>query len=294
MSSLDLPRRELSTPSAVGSKGPAMGTWVVDGKRPSAMTDSTGKKIIFYLPRAPRGMATHNSASSSVLASPTTNATYLGSSQEESGEDRVAHLAFQPQPRQSLKEMLAGQFVGPPENPFKYNYIISDANMPDFSEFDDESDEELWNINDLINWGDDSASDEAEHDSTVQEAIPREKCFCDGSITCKFGQSASVECVSRAVSMSRQLLQHFDTGVVSSFRRNQVRHQALVRGTMTSPSASRSFAVKGGRQHIANSPITPSRIRKHTRTASGSMILIGEISSKRNGIDNRMKARAAV
>jgi len=165
--------------------------------------------------------------------------------------------------------------IGPPEAFYPFKSIGADGNViDDDTEYSDDDDENLWNIHDFIDFGEDSSdSDQEGEDNDVTPT--------KASLT-----HASQRQFSPAVNGSAHgLLRHFDKGVVTSFRRNQHRHQTLLRRPPISTSG--LYGLKGGRHTAANTPISPLRKRKPTRSMSSSMLPLNGVAAKRRVINHK-------
>lgn len=181
------------------------------------------------------------------------------------------------------EHLLGGQVMGPPEAfyPFKSvgpdGQVLEDADEDD--DDDDDDDDNLWNVHDFIDFGDGSSDDEKEGgEDTEVPPSPADPAAAGSNTTATNAGSA------------HNLLEHFDRGVVTAFRRNQHRHQALLRRPMPSSSLRGGGAIKGGRHIAANSPISP--LRKHKPSSSFSRIaspLVG-VSAKRRVVNTRRRS----
>jgi hypothetical protein len=171
--------------------------------------------------------------------------------------------------------LLGGQVLGPPEAFYPFRSVGPDGRLLDHDDDnhgdddDDDDDEQMLNVNDFIDFGDGSSS--GDNDDRDDDLATIESSTSDAGMTSPtiWNPPSAPETVasSPTVTSAQSLLDHFDRGVVTSFRRNQHRHKMLlkspVRGqmSMAAPTVSGS-AIKGGRFAAANSPITPKRKRK--------------------------------
>lgn len=167
---------------------------------------------------------------------------------------------------QGSEFLLGGQVLGPPEAFYPFKCISADGNVIEDDEGDDdEDDENLWNVHDFIDFGDGSSdSDQNTANNTEVPPSPATSTMADLASTL-----AKSEPASASKNTAQELLDHFDRGVVNAFRRNQHRHQAILRRPQhrefmgSGPaSAKAGSAIKGGRTVAANSPISPLRKRK--------------------------------
>lgn len=168
--------------------------------------------------------------------------------------------------------LLGGQVLGPPEAFYPFRSVGPDGRVldPDDNdeEDDDDDDEQMLNVNDFIDFGDGSSCDE---NDDRDEDLATIASTSDGDMTSptNWNPPSVPDTAASSPSMvtAQSLLDHFDRGVVTSFRRNQNRHKMLLKSpvrsqiSMDAPTVHGS-AIKGGRYAAANSPITPRRKRK--------------------------------
>ena len=175
---------------------------------------------------------------------------------------------------QGSEFLLGGQVLGPPEAFYPFRSIGADGNVvEDDDDDEDEDDENLWNVHDFIDFGDGSSDSEANaDDGTEVPPSPATSMIANPASTPAPtpGQTAAkTEAAWTSKSTAQEMLDHFDRGVVTAFRRNQHRHQALLRRPQhrefmgSGPASTKAgSAIKGGRAIAANSPISPLRKRK--------------------------------
>lgn len=163
---------------------------------------------------------------------------------------------------------ITDSMTGPAEAFFPWTYVDADGTYAQDSSSvaaSDCDDEDLWNINDLFNFGGDTSGDEGEEASDESPTGAEE--------TPAPSSTPARPTTARSEDQVHPLLDHFSKGVVSSFRFAQDRHQLL-----SSTSVSRESlafgnphmdgtlrGVKAGRLQHANTPITP--VRKPKRAA---------------------------
>ncbi len=266
-----------------------MGSWIADPNKPIAVIDCTGKRMVIYPARNPSkrdanvfGQAV--STDSSIAATSPRNS-FVGlvggiddsdndrsdfSSQEcggpmlSAGANLIMPGLFHG--AQGSEFLLGGQVLGPPEAFYPFKSISADGNVIEDDEGDDdEDDENLWNVHDFIDFGDGSSdSDQNTANNTEVPPSPSTSTMADLASTPAEAQPASA-----SKNTAQELLDHFDRGVVNAFRRNQHRHQTMLRRPQhrefmgSGPaSAKAGSAIKGGRTVAANSPISPLRKRK--------------------------------
>lgn len=160
-----------------------------------------------------------------------------------------------------LDNALGGQALGPPEAFYPFTSVSTDGtvihdNLSSYDE-DDMDDEDLWNVEDFVDFGDNSSDEEggAEDDSGNTTADPL--------------SSTPVRPTTKD-SEAHALLNHLKGGIVGAFRRNQHHHQLLSRNAATRESLAFSGpygqgtlrGIKKGSLAAANTPITPMRRQK--------------------------------
>jgi hypothetical protein len=168
-----------------------------------------------------------------------------------------------------LDTLFGGHAVGPPEAFYPFvsinsNGVITQDDPSSSFDDDDMDDDELWNIQDLIDFGEETSDEEVpgpieEEDSSTSPT--------DMPSTPLRPTTASSE------DQVHPLLNHLDRGVVGAFRSNQIRHQLLMRNTASRESLAFSGpyrqgtlrGIKGGRLAAVNTPITPPRKTKSVK-----------------------------
>ena len=301
-------RRPATTPTPASRRhGPSMASWVVDPTKPIAVIDSTGKTMLIYA--APRSVKKSESAfisslSSSATASPRTSMagvtnTFDGAfddsendrsdpSSQEQSTTMLGSAANLMMPgllhgAPGMEHILGGSVLGPPEAFYPFKSIDSNGMLLDDNgdedEDEDDDPEDLLNIQDFIDFGDDSSDIE---DQMIDDS--------DSTLLAKplSDTPSKTSAMSAQRSSSIDLLQHFDKGVVASFRRNQTRHQSLLRR----PSA--TYGIKGGRHFAAHTPMSPSK-RKASRSISSTFSPFNGVTARRKVANKTHKrARSAV
>ena len=280
-----LVRRPLTTGSS-RPRGPSMGSWIADPTKPIAVIDKTGKHIIFYPAKRPvHQVTTQASSNSSTLNSPTTTSfARLAGALDESENDRsdgTSHgLPSTLLPGTDF--MMSGLFndmtgtgpINPGQVTGQPQAFYSLGNFDQYGNYQDDEDEDYsdddyeneLNMDDFIDFGDATSDSEAVASDDNDDAA---------SLVDQTTSQTPTQALTRTEprkelhkSPSSDLLEHFDRGVVSSFRRNQNRHQNLLRCPLVNTSL---YAIKGGRHTAMNNPISPLRKRKVGQTFGGSL-----------------------
>ncbi|KAI9790933.1 MAG: hypothetical protein M1833_001732 [Piccolia ochrophora] len=310
-----LPFRRPSKPNTSRRVGPSLGSWVADPSKPIAVIDSTGKRMIIYPAQRPTikdsnlfGPPT-SSNSSFVSTSPQpVNARVVDDSEMDrsdfsnqensttligSGTNLMMGGLLQGIPGHEY--LLGGHILGPPEAFYPFMTIGQDgAVIENDIEEDDDDDEGMLNVNDFIDFGDDSSGSEKE-DGGLQPppTTPVEKASVVGGNVPSLSSSRNAKETS-----ANSMLHHFDRGVVTAFRRDQHRHKLLHSrpSLRTHPSFGPSpFAngiIKGGRYAAANKPISPRR-KQRLRSSSGSA-LIGFEAKRRAAVNAHRRHKSGL
>lgn len=182
-----------------------------------------------------------------------------------------------------MEHILGGSVLGPPEAFYPFKSIDANGMLLDDEEEDDDDDdddpEDMLNLQDFIDFGDDS--DSVDHMLDDSDSTLLAKPLTD--------TPSKTPGMSVQQSSSIDLIQHFDKGVVASFRRNQTRHQSLLRR----PSA--TYGIKGGRQFAANRPINPSKKRQASRSLSSTFSPFNGVTARRKVANkSHMRTRTAL
>jgi hypothetical protein len=160
-----------------------------------------------------------------------------------------------------------GQALGPPEAFYPFVSINADGNMTQdghSSSFDEDDieDDEMWNIQDLIDFGDDTSDEEVDNDNDNDSG--------DSNNAANPSSTPGRPSTACSEEQAHPLLNHLNSNIVGAFRRNQTRHQLLSRNAASRESLAFSGrygtgtirGIKGGRLAAANTPITPMRKSK--------------------------------
>lgn len=256
-----------------------MGTWTVDTTKPCAVIDSTGENMIIRpatRPSRPDRMALSiaNSTASTATTSPIVSQPPLATAPDDSGIDPSG---FQSQasmyeyhdpvlgPGSDMVAASAPLVTGHSRQPSKDNlfsassvFLPRDAmgNLSSFfvvEDLDDDDDDDV-NIDDFIDFGDDSSEDQDQavgDDSALTSPITAD---CPGPTQLK---TPSPD----ATTASDDLLKHLDKHFVSAFRRGQPHQQPQSRSRPGNLPLN-SYSLKGGTQAAVNCPMGAQKKRK--------------------------------
>ncbi|KAI9371865.1 hypothetical protein BJX61DRAFT_485522 [Aspergillus egyptiacus] len=259
-------------------RGPIMGTFVADPHKPVALVDCTGKHLVIIPAYASSRHDWLESAATSVCGtannSPRATTMHL---LDESDTDALVspNMDLSPMLASSANLMMTalgndiapgGQVMGPPEAFYPSRDFAIDSS---FEEDDDDDDPEAQlNVDDFIDFGDGSSGDESDK-AFDEEALASPMAVTGGTPTPN--RSADPQQASSA----ERFLNHLDRGIVTAFRRNHNRYQALLRlpqhrEFMPANSPSRPASVFRHARHADQR--TPTRKRKASGYAGGEAV----------------------
>ena len=249
---------------------PRLGSWIHDASKPFAVLDSHGKKLIMFKAKVNRRY-NHNGASARPQARTYTrdsDADAAGPLEQMSpmisnSGNLMMSAMFTP-----LDQYLNGQALGPPEAFYPFTSVNADGTIaqdsPSSYDEDDLDDEDLWNVEDFLNFGEESSAD---GDEGGEEQDPSS----DSHGTIEPSSTPARPNTATSEDQLNPLLAN--SGLVGAFRRNQNRHQLLSRSAVSRESLAFSGpyaqgtlrGIKGGRLAAVNAPITPLRKQKLTK-----------------------------
>ena len=260
-----------------------MGTWIVDSTKPCAVIDSTGETMIIRpatCPSKPNNVSASiangikSNANTSPLCAQLKLVTAIdgggvdlgGFSSQASmyeyndpvlgpGSDMVATSASVPSGH-SRQPSMDHPFAAPSV------FLPMDAmgNVSSFFENeglndeDEEDDDALLNIDDFIDFGDDSSED--------GDQIAGEDSASTSPVTAEDSGPVQLKRPSPNTLMtSADLMKHLDSHIVSAFRRGQPHHQPQSRSRHGNPLLN-NYALKAGKQAAASAPMGTQKKRK--------------------------------
>lgn len=289
--------------------GPTLGSWVADPTKPIAIVASSGKQLIVYPAQRPtnRGgkvFPTIASCSkSSAQISPRTPAPQLAApfyptvtdesevERSEMSSQGTATPMLGASPNLVMSglglgsgNMLSGHALGPPEAFFPFHSIGADGKVvlggldADDDDDDDDDGEDLLNIEDFIDFGQDSEDSDHEGRSN-SESLQSPKVGLSDQTDADATPTASPSAQSSPVN----LYDHLNRGKVTAFRRNQFDNDSSV----YRPSSSSSFGVPNAiksNAFVAASSFGPLKKRKLSDDFSPS-VANSPAFAKRRAID---------
>ncbi|KAI4216179.1 MAG: hypothetical protein LQ349_009119, partial [Xanthoria aureola] len=269
--------------------GPTLGSFVTNPTKPVAVVAKDGKELIIYPAQRPasRGGKVFpsivSSGQSSVQASPRTavarmtapsHPTATDDSELERGEMSSQGLTtpmLSASPNLMMSglgfgsvNMLSGHAMGPPEAFLPFQSIGADGTMmidgldvgyDDISS--EEEGEDLLNIGDFINLGEDSEDSDQDAESMIESGLSP-------------ATSSPTQSAAKATSMApsptqSSFLDHLDNGMVTAFRRNQYDSESNETNTFGQASKSpfcMANAIKANVFAASNTPLGSSGKRK--------------------------------
>ncbi|EEQ84095.1 hypothetical protein RJZ56_000580 [Blastomyces dermatitidis] len=276
-------------------RGPLRGTFVADPHKPVAVVAPNGAQLILIPPYSTSRHDWLESATQSLCNtannSPRPTAATLA-------DDSDTDALVSPMQPNNLSPMLSsnanlmitalgsdsvGQITGPPEAFYPSNGLLS------FDEEDEDDDSEgVLNVNDFIDFGNGS-SDEEDLDKAFDAAEDLASAVGAGSPSLtmnNISMTTTTDFVSPVNNNSAErLLNHLDRGIVTAFRRNHSRYQALIRlpqhrEFVPANSPSRPASVFRRSKYIDNK--TPTRRRTGVTYTGGEAVRRKLVESHRS------------
>lgn len=251
--------------------GPRLGSWVTDASKPFAVLDTRGKKLVMFKARTGRRNSMSNAGHPTPLP-------YMDDEEHDLNDMTQMSPMISNSANMMMSAMytpmdsLGGQALGPPEAFYPFvsvannGQVTTDMGSSSFDE-DDIDDDDLWNIGDLIDFGDEATTDEE------QGPAGEEDDSCGSQEMGLPSSGTGRPSTANSDDHNQNLLNHLNSGIVGAFRRNQTRHQLLSRNSASRDSlafggrygSGTIRGIKGGRLAAANTPITPMRKTKVQR-----------------------------
>ena len=266
-----------------------MGSWIADPDKPIAVIDSTGKRMVIYPALRQAGTdrsmvgGLADSQSSTVSGSP--QRTHVGlygdmdtqhnsvSSSEQltpviSSSTRVM-MGAPYDGRFENEYLVSGQALGPPEAFYPFMSVDEHVAAQPLEEDDDDDDDDeiMLNVNDFIDFGDGSSDSEDDGDPKFADDFAALSTANTKGAYPVLGSSGGSR-GDKGPFGTQSLLDHFDRGVVTAFRRNQSRHKLLFSRpqlrdyTTLGSTSSLESATRFGSMAASQMTISPSRKRR--------------------------------
>lgn len=226
-------------------RGPLRGTFVADPHKPVAVVAPNGTQLILIPPYASSRHDWLESAANS-LSNTATNSPRQANLEDSDDTDAASPI---PMLSTNANLMMAavgsdadGQVMGPPEA------FYPSRRTSDSGEDDPDDSEAILDVNDFIDFGDGSSDEDGVENQYESDALT-------SPVTHSAIDSATPtpNRGSEVVNSAERFLNHLDRGVVTAFRRNHSRYQALIR-------------LPPHREFVpANSPSRPASVFRRTR-----------------------------
>lgn len=239
-----------------------MGSFVPDPNKPVALVDGTGKHLVIIPAYASSRHDWLDSAANSIPGtannSPRATTMHLI---DESDTDALAspnHADFSPMLASGANLMMTalgndiapgGQVMGPPEAFYPSRDLTIDSS---FEDDDDEDPESGLNVEDFIDFGNGSSDDDMD-EKPFDDELTSPAVTSTVPITGAESPTPTRAAESQQANSAERFLNHLDRGIVTAFRRNHNRYQALLRLPQH-----REFMP-------ANSPARPASVFRHAR-----------------------------
>ncbi|KAJ6167378.1 hypothetical protein N7497_000221 [Penicillium chrysogenum] len=253
-------------------RGPIMGTFVADPHKPVALVDCTGKHLVIIPAYASSRHDWLDSAANSMPGtantSPRQTTLHLV---DESDTDALAspnQMDFSPMLASSANLMMTA--LGNDLTPGGQDFTIDSS----FEEDEEDDPESALNVDDFIDFGNGSSDEDEDLDKQFDDDA------LVSPMATPFGKSLGTPTPTRKSELQpanseERFLNHLDKGIVTAFRRNHNRYQALLRlpqhrEFMPANSPARPASVF--RHAKNNDQRTPTRKRKSNNVAGGEAV----------------------
>lgn len=256
-------------------RGPILGTFIADPNKPVALVDCTGKHLVIipayassrhdWLESATdslNGTANNSPRATTMHVIDESDTDALGSPSRPDHSPMLSSGANLMMTALGNDATPGGQVMGPPEAFYPSRDFAVDSS---FEEDDDDDGEAALNVDDFIDFGNGSSDEET--DKPFDEGLTSP--MVAGTPTPNRGAE------SHQWSNEERFLNHLDKGIVTAFRRNHNRYQALLRlpqhrEFMPANSPSRPASVFRHARHA--DPRTPTRKRKPSTHVGGETV----------------------
>ncbi|KAK2845250.1 hypothetical protein FQN49_005904 [Arthroderma sp. PD_2] len=237
--SLSADAEEAKADSSAPQRGPLRGTFIADPHKPVAVVAPNGRQLILIPPYASSRHDWLESAAGSLVNtannSPRAGALHTIDDSDTDALVSPRNTEMSPMLSSNANLMMSalgndsvGQVMGPPEAFYPTNGYSMDAS---YDEEEDDS-EAMLNVDDFIDFGDGSSDDEGQLDDMDDPTSPT----APSTIGCltptprrASGVATEDDQTPTQASSAERLLNHLDRGIVTAFRRNHNRYQALIR-----------------------------------------------------------------
>lgn len=217
-------------------RGPIMGTFIADPSKPVALVDCTGKHLVIIPAYASSRHDWLESATNSLCgtANNSPRAATMHLVDESDTDAIVSPTAMLSSSANLMMTALGndatpgGQVLGPPEAFYPPRAFTLDSSFEDDDDDDDDDDDEaMLNVDDFIDFGNGSSDEEIEKPSDEDDlrTSPMIISAAPTAGTPDLNRGGDTHHGTNA----ERFLNHLDRGIVTAFRRNFNRYQALLR-----------------------------------------------------------------
>ncbi|KLJ08201.1 hypothetical protein EMPG_16363 [Blastomyces silverae] len=275
-------------------RGPLRGTFVADPHKPVALVAPNGAQLILIPPYSTSRHDWLESATQSLCNTANNSprpaaATFADDSDTDALVSPMQPNSLSPMLSSNANLMITalgsdsvGQITGPPEAFYPSHGLLS------FDEEDEDDDSEgILNVNDFIDFGHGSSDEEdLDKDFDVAEDIASAVVAGSPSLAMNNISMTTTEFAPAVNNNSAErLLNHLDRGIVTAFRRNHSRYQALIRlpqhrEFVPANSPSRPASVFRRSKYIDNK--TPTRRRTGVTYTGGEAVRRKLVESHRS------------
>ncbi|OAX84558.1 hypothetical protein ACJ72_01077 [Emergomyces africanus] len=275
-------------------RGPLRGTFVADPHKPVAVVAPNGAQLILIPPYSTSRHDWLESATQSLCNTANNSPRATVATLADDSDTDALLSPLQPN---NLSPMLSsnanlmitalgsdsvGQITGPPEAFYPSHRLLSNS----FDEEDDDDDSEgVLNVNDFIDFGNGSSDEEdLDKDFAVVEDTDSAVVAGPSSLTMN-NIPTTTEFTPPVSNSAERLLNHLDRGIVTAFRRNHSRYQALIRlpqhrEFVPANSPSRPASVFRRNKYLDNK--TPTRKRAGVTYTGGEAVRRKLVESHRS------------
>ncbi|KAF3891725.1 hypothetical protein GTR04_4839 [Trichophyton interdigitale] len=223
--------------SCAPQRGPLRGTFIADPHKPVAVVAPNGRQLILIPPYASSRHEWLESAAGSLVNtannSPRTTTMHNVDDSDTDALVSPRHTDMSPMLSSNANLMMSalgndsvGQVTGPPEAFYPTNGYLMDAS---FDEDEDDS-EAMLNVDDFINFSENSSDDERDDSDEPTSPAATSTIGCQTPTPRRpSGTATDNDETPTQASSAERLLNHLDRGIVTAFRRNHNRYQALIR-----------------------------------------------------------------
>ncbi|KAM5437806.1 hypothetical protein MferCBS31731_005310 [Microsporum ferrugineum] len=281
--------------SCAPQRGPLRGTFIADPYKPVAVVAPNGRQLILIPPYASSRHDWLESAAGSLVN--TANNSPGTAHIDDSDTDALVsprNTDMSPMLSSNANLMMSalgndsvGQVMGPPEAFYPTNRYSMDASYDE----DEEDSEAMLNVNDFIDFGDGSSDDEDRELDDLEEPTSPAAASTIGCLTPTPRRASGVatdnDQTPTQASSAERLLNHLDRGIVTAFRRNHNRYQALIRLPHHKEFLPANSPSQPASAFKRSNPRTPTRKRQASTYLSSEAVrrkLVDSHRSRRNTV----------